>query len=124
MIAVLPILLVDEVQDRLLAFLKALLAQAMRWFTVLHAWLDRVGKSSAPAVLQLVALLLCVPVFKLGNACFELAYSINQRRMLRLSVECGGLGGYENRVEFEDLSLDGLTVAQRYCSLARYRRPS
>jgi hypothetical protein len=57
---------------------------AMTWFAILHARLREIDKNARSDLGKLVALLLCVPCFKLSHLFFKFAYALNQRRLLRL----------------------------------------
>ncbi len=47
---------------------------------------------------QLIPLLIAVPCFKLSHACFKLAYTLNQHRLLRLCGQDFFLKFYGDRV--------------------------
>ena len=50
-------------------------------------FLQDVGKDSISNVCQLIALLLCFPVFKISNFLFKLSYRFNQRRAFLLAAK-------------------------------------
>lgn len=59
----------------------------MRRLAVAHVLLQRKSERAATEVGKLIPLFLCVPVFKASHLCFKLAYTLNQRRLLRLCGE-------------------------------------
>lgn len=78
--------------------LEAVCAKPMRWLGRLHTWLHHVGKSSTVDSLQLVALLLAIPVFKVRYLLFQALY-LSQERRLRLAGFDKLMTGSQNPVE-------------------------
>ena len=70
----------------------------MRWFSLCHLWLQCVHMNTGWQSLKLVTLLLCFPSFKCSYFFFKIAYSLNQRRLLRLCGEDFFLEFYGHRV--------------------------
>ena len=90
-------------------------------FGRLRAHFQNVSESTVIAPVKFVFLLFTFPAFKLSNLFFEAAYTIQQRRLVRLGRECAALGGKDYSLKFDNLSLDHLMVAQRYhrlCDIA------
>lgn len=100
-----------------MALLIAVSTYAMRWFAGAHFWLQKVSERSATKVGQLVPLLLCFPCFKAHQFLFKIIYALNQRKLLRLSVESARLSGHDGVIHFDDLALKQGSVAQTYCRL-------
>lgn len=55
--------------------------------SVAHCLLYSVGNNARHNFLKLIALLLCIPYFKLGNLRFETAYVIYERHLRRLGFQ-------------------------------------
>lgn len=55
--------------------------------SVTHGVLYSISRHSRNDFLKLIALLLCIPCFKLGKLCFETAYVINERHLRRLGFQ-------------------------------------
>lgn len=66
-----------------LAVLVAACTKPMSWFSAAHAFLHHVSKGTRSQLLQLIALLLCVPCFKASHLLFKLAFELNLFRMRR-----------------------------------------
>jgi hypothetical protein len=73
-----------ELKDRLMSPLVTGSTKAMRGLAFCGLRLQLVSERSATIVGQFVSLLLSVPCFKLSHLLFKIAYSLNQRRLLRL----------------------------------------
>nr|GAJ36555.1 hypothetical protein BDOA9_0157720 [Bradyrhizobium sp. DOA9] len=59
----------------------------MLWFSVCHSFFQRIGENARSEFGKLVALLFCVPCFKLSHFFFKLAYTFQQRKLCRLCRE-------------------------------------
>jgi hypothetical protein len=100
-----------RLQDMSLFLFVAWLTNVMHRFGTLGLWLQSVGKRSRRQSLQFIALLLCLPCFKVSNFCFKVAYSLNQSRALLVRRKNALLGIENDALEFEDLALnDGSVV--------------
>ena len=55
---------------------------------------------------KFIALLLSFPLFRLSQFFFKLAYTLQQRELLRISSECARLRGEYYRLQFDGLSVD------------------
>ncbi len=86
----------------LLAALIACLTYAMRGFAVCYFWLQRQHEHARWQPFQLVALLLCLPCFKLCHTCFKAAYFFGHFRLARLGRRSALLGGKDLSLEFDD----------------------
>jgi hypothetical protein len=75
----------------------------MKWFGTLHAILHSISERSPSNFLKFIALLLCLPCFKLSHAFFKLAYSLNQLRLRRLCGENFFLKFYNRPVAGGDI---------------------
>lgn len=93
---------------------EAFCTQQMKWFGRVGVGLQSVGNYPVPNIHQSVALLLSVPFFKVSNLFFKFAYTLQQRKLVRLGRKCALLGGKDYSLQFDDLRLDHLTIAQRY----------
>ena len=71
-------------QDRLDAILVAAGAKVMHGLGALHRWLYAISQRSRSQFVQLVTFLLMRPVFELHNLGFKVAFSGNNRRIIRL----------------------------------------
>jgi hypothetical protein len=71
-------------KNRFFAVLIACCTDAMNWFASGHRFLQAVGENSRSSVVKFIALLFCLPCFKLSHAFFKIAYRINQLRLRRL----------------------------------------
>lgn len=74
-------------QDRFVVALIAACTKVMLWFSVIHAFLQRVGEASGAHLGKLVAALICIPCFKTSHFFFKVAYRLSQRRLLRICGE-------------------------------------
>jgi hypothetical protein len=75
----------------------------MKWFGSLFVLLHNISKRSSSQILQFISLLLCFPVFKANDFFFKITYSLNQRRLLILSIKQGGLRGGDLAVQLDSL---------------------
>src|SRR5690242_11300527 len=66
----------SRMQDRFFAGLVAGLTKVMRWLAISLIWLKRIDKNARWNLIKLVALFLCLPILKLHNLIFKLAYFI------------------------------------------------
>lgn len=74
-------------EDRFSTLLVALGTEGMRRLGACGLWLQDIGETALPHVLQFVAVLLAVPCFKLANAFGQLAFVGNQRKLRLLGFE-------------------------------------
>ena len=77
------------------AFLEALWAKPMRLLAVLHAYLRSKSERAVTNIGKFILLLLCRPVFKAHDFCFQRLFALNDRR---IRILCGrkGLLGFED----------------------------
>src|SRR5690606_27378747 len=101
-------------KDRFFAAVVAVCTKHMLWFSRAFFFFQDVSKLSKTYLGQFVPLLFCVPCFYASNMFFKLAYTLQQRELLRLSSDCARLGGKDHRLEFDGLCLNDGGVAQRY----------
>ena len=99
---------------RYLMFLVAVWTSPMDRFGTLHRLLHHISINSRSNLFKLIALLFSFPCFELSNLCFKRAYAINQRRAFLINRENMRLGIDECPIEFDQLSLKGLSIPQRY----------
>jgi hypothetical protein len=66
-----------RMQNRLFAALIACLTNAMRGLSVCHLRLQRIDENARRQLIQLVALLICVPCLKASHFCFKVACVLN-----------------------------------------------
>ena len=92
----------------------AICTYAMNGFTVCHRLLQSASHNTPTDIGKLVPLLLCFPCFQCSHFFFKAAYRCQQGKMLLLSNQCVAIGSNQPRLEFEELRLQGLTVAQAY----------
>jgi hypothetical protein len=105
---------------RFLTFLVAVCTYSMRWFSLLHSRLQRVSNSVGMwRFLQLIALLLCLPCFHIGNLFFEATYFLQQRRLRYLGRQCVLKGGEDLSLKFTDLPLRYHSVSDAKKTLCR-----
>lgn len=80
---------IETALDRPLAVAVAICTKLMRWFGRLHAFFQRIGERAGFSDWgQLISFLLCVPCFQASNFFFKIAYALNQRKLVRLSIKC------------------------------------
>src|SRR5438874_3716773 len=94
----------------------------MRWFAICCVELQNISKRSRWELLQLVTLFLSVPCFRLSHFCFKIAYTLQQRELLRLGRKCVALGGDDYSLKFDNLGLNlgtDLEAHKRLENLAR-----
>src|SRR5215831_4114017 len=101
-------------QIRFLAIGAAICAYLMRGFTLAYAFLKHKGDHARTDLSKLIALLLCVPCFQASHFFFKLAYALQQRRALVMCREYSIVGVDKLGLEFEELRLEGLSIAQAY----------
>src|SRR5258706_6659375 len=105
----LPVVRPLKLENRAATILVAFCTYPMRWFGWFHSRLQDISKDAGGHFFQIVSLLCCFPCFYISDFFFKLAYSLNQRELLRLGAECATLGCQNNL-----LKLDGLTVQLRH----------
>jgi hypothetical protein len=86
----------------------------MNWFAAAHRFLKAISESSVPKIVQFVALLLCFPCFHASHFFFRIAYTLNQRKLIRLSGESAGLSGQNGILQFNSLALQHGRIPQIY----------
>jgi hypothetical protein len=106
-----------SLQNALEAACVAVSAYLMTWFGKLRGRFQDISERATFPTMKFIFLLLTLPAFKISNLFFEIAYSVQKRRMLRLGAHCATLGGENYGIQFDDLRLDKLTIAQRHCRL-------
>jgi hypothetical protein len=77
------------IEDRVLGALGAASSRVMKRFAAAHRLLQRVNQRSANAGCQLAARLGCLACFHANELAFQVAYTLNQRRLSRLTREEG-----------------------------------
>ena len=87
----LPKIILTWLEDRLSPILVAICAYIMRWFRIAHRFSQRIEDSTLPCGCKLVALFLSFPCFYAHNFLFKIAYLLNCRRMVRLSLKCAAM---------------------------------
>ena len=97
--------------------LVAACTNAMHWFSALSLWLHKVSEHSTRYFPKFVALSLSIPCFRLSHFFFKIAYTLQQRKLVRLGRKCVALGGHDYSLQFDDLGLDLGTDLQAYYSL-------
>src|SRR5882724_1842716 len=99
------------------AFLSVIItfcAKPMGWFSRLGIFFSRIGEGTVPDILQFVFFLLAIPCFKASNLCFEIAYTLQHRKLVRLGRECVRLGGEDYSLQFDDRLVEFRKVSDRY----------
>src|SRR5204862_5615140 len=67
------------------SILVTVLTYPMRWFGFLARFFQRIHKAPGPRGYQLITLLLFFPCFYLSDLLFKFAFTLNLRKLLRLS---------------------------------------
>ena len=83
---------------RFLAVSAAVCTYAMKGLAVAHRFFNRKGNEARSQFCQLVALLVCFPIFQASHFFFKVAYLLNQRRLRLLCREDFFLQFYDRRV--------------------------
>lgn len=109
-------------QDRLDAALVAGSANFMRWFGGVHFFFKAIGERAGPQLGQFVILFFCFPCFYFSNFFFKIAYTVQQRRLLRLGTQCAALGGENRALQFNDLALNFGSVIEAYHTFSNFTR--
>lgn len=95
-----------RLKNRPSTLLIAICTYAMCWFSEGFLRLQLVSKGSTTKVGEFVPLLLGIPCFKLSHVSFKLAYSLQQRELVRLGRECARLGGQDFSLKFNNPPLN------------------
>ena len=101
-------------KDRLPFVVVAASTKLMLGFAALANSLGSIGESSRSNLVKLISFRLSFPLFKASHCFFKLAYSINQRELLRMSRQCRDVSVRERGQYLANLSIDGETIADVY----------
>lgn len=101
------------VQDRFLAILITIGTYPMGWLAFFHAFFKAVSERPLPSVLQLIALLVCRPIFHAHDFLFKRVYALQIRRMNALGLGQAALRVEQMALDFEDGSVDSRLTFQR-----------
>lgn len=104
-------------ENRLSAALIASCAYLMRWFGAACIRFQRIDERTGIHSLQLIAILLSLPCFKISNFLFKCAYALQRRELVRLGRECALLGGEDLSLQFDRLLPNDVGFARRYYQL-------
>ena len=110
--------LAESLQYALATLLIAVGAKVMRRLAVLHARLERVHKSSRSDLVKLIAFRLSLPVFKLHDLLFQVAYPLSEFRLRAVRGDGAGLCGENGALQF----VDGRTHLLRIADLKEQLR--
>ena len=85
----------------------------VRGFGAAHSFFYRISERPKTDIIKFVPLLLCVPCFYISNLFFEIAYSLQQRKLVRLGRECVRLGGHDEFLQFDDCLVKFREISNR-----------
>jgi len=111
-----------RLEDGFLAVIHALCTKQMRRLAVLHAWLQRKSENTLSDWLKLITLYLTVPVFRLHDLLFKVAYLAQQRRIFNLHCVDAGLQLNESLLKFYQLGIALCLVGHGYHVLNQLRK--
>src|SRR4051794_29100962 len=100
-------------EDRFFTIFVACWTYLMGRFGAACLWLQHVSEDARSDFGKLIPLLLSIPCFKASNLCFQAAYSIQQRKLVRLGRKCVRLGGHDESLQFDDCLIKLREVANR-----------
>src|SRR5689334_19073321 len=103
----------DRLKYGFLAMLVACSAYFVRKFGTAHSFFYYISERTQPYVFKFILLLLCVPCFYISNLFFEITYSLQQRKLVRLGRECVRLGGHDESLQFDDCLVKLREIADR-----------
>src|SRR5258708_2655917 len=89
------------IQRGYFTFTVTALTRMMHWLAVCHFILQCADKYSRWKLVQLVALLFCLHIFKLHNACFKFAYLIAHRQFIHPGCSSALVGGHDLSLQFD-----------------------
>ena len=87
-------------------------AYVMRRLRAFHSRLGGIYERSRFELAQLIAFGLLVPVFKLHDLLFQLAYAVSEFRLRKLGFHGTGLSGQDDRLKLNNLAAHHLCIAQ------------